>query len=366
MPTLGFSSLGATVAAAAAGAPLLLAGANGWTSYHVRQGDTVWDIAAAHRTSVSTLVRANRLPHGGQLIHAGTTLRVPATRATRPSAPRSTTYTVRRGDTVSAIALRLGVPISRILTDNHLDHRGRIYAGQHLRVPAQPAKAQAKKSRAAASGMRTRGYTVRPGDTVSGIAVRLGSTTTGIIKANHLHRAGRIVVGQRLRVPVRSASSATSFAGRTYPAAVVEAARHNRTRLASRAVPGRDATRRLIAQTAQRYGVDPALALAVAYQESGFDQRQVSVANAIGAMQVIPSSGRWASDLVGRRLDLLDARDNVTAGVVILKALTRSASSRSEAIAGYYQGLASVQGRGMFADTKAYVRSVESLVQRFD
>jgi soluble lytic murein transglycosylase-like protein len=130
-------------------------------------------------------------------------------------------------------------------------------------------------------------------------------------------------------------------------------------------VPGRDATRRLIVATAHRYGVDPALALAVAYQESGFNQRQVSVANAIGVMQVIPSSGRWASDLVGRRLDLLDARDNVTAGVVILKALTRSATSRRQAVAGYYQGLASVREHGMFVDTKAYVRSIEALVHRF-
>lgn len=369
MPTLGFSSLGATVAAAAAGAPLLLAaGANGWTSYHVREGDTLWDIAATHRTSVSTLVRANHLRHGGHVIQAGATLRVPARAKHRSSSGsnRTTRYTVRRGDTVSAIALRLGVPISRILADNHLDHRGRIYAGQHLRVPAQPAKAQAKAARAAASGVRTRSYTVRAGDTVSGIAARLGSTTTGIIKANHLHRAGRILVGQRLQVPVRSASSTNSFAGRTYPDAVVEAARHNRSRLASRSVPGRDATRRLIAQTARRYGVDPALALAVACQESGFNQRQVSVANAIGVMQVIPSSGRWASDLVGRQLDLLDTRDNVTAGVVILKALSRSAKTQSHAIAGYYQGLASVQRHGMFVDTKAYVRSVQSLVHRFD
>lgn len=366
MPTLGFSSLGTSVAAAAAGAPLLLAaGANGWTSYQVRDGDSLWDIAATHRTSVSTLVRANHLPHGGQLIRAGSTLRVPARAKARP-AHRTTTYTVRRGDTVSGIALRLGVPISRILADNRLDHRGRIYAGQHLRVPAQPAKVQAKAARAATTGVRTRTYTVRVGDTVSGIAVRMHSTVTGIIKANHLHRTGRIVVGQRLRVPVKAASSANSFAGRTYPRAIVEAARHNRSRLASRSVPSRDATRRLIVETAHRYGVDPALALAIAYQESGFNQRQVSVANAIGVMQVIPSSGRWASDLVGRRLDLLSTKDNVVAGVVILKALTRSASNRRQAIAGYYQGLGSVRQHGMFVDTKAYVRSVESLVHRFD
>jgi LysM repeat protein len=365
MPPLGFSSMGASVVAAAAGAPLLFgAGASGWTSYHVRDGDTLWDIAAAHRTSVSTLVRVNRLP-SRDLIAAGTTLRVPATSA-RPAPVRMTTYRVRRGDTVSHIALRLGVPISRILKDNRLDRRGRIYAGQHLRVPAQPVKAQAKAARAAATGATTRAYTVRPGDTVSAIAVRLHSTTAGIIKANHLHRSGRITPGQRLHVPVRAAAAANTFAGRTYPSSIVNAAQRNRSRLAARAVPSRDATRRLIVATAHRYGVDPALALAVAYQESGFNQRQVSVANAIGIMQVIPSSGRWASDLVGRRLDLLDARDNVTAGVVILKALTRSASNRPQAIAGYYQGLASVREHGMFVDTKAYVRSIQALVHRFD
>jgi LysM repeat protein len=367
MPTLGFSSLGASVVAAAAGAPLLLAaGANGWTSYHVRDGDTLWDIAAAHRTSVSTLVRANHLSSGGHVIRTGSTLRVPAARGARSVVHRTTSYTVRRGDTVSGIALRLGVPISRILADNHLDHRGRIYAGQHLRVPAQPVKAQAKAARSAAAGSRTTHYTVRSGDTVSSIAQRLHSTTPGIIKANRLPSSGRIVPGQRLRVPVRAAAPANSFAGRTYPDAIVQAARHNRSRLASRAVPSRDVTRRLITQTARRYGVDPALALAVAYQESGFNQRQVSVANAIGVMQVIPSSGRWASDLVGRRLDLLSTRDNVTAGVVILKALTRSATSRRQAVAGYYQGLGSVRQHGMFVDTKAYVASIEALVHRFD
>ena len=120
-----------------------------------------------------------------------------------------------------------------------------------------------------------------------------------------------------------------------------------------------------MARTAARYGVDPALAVAVAYQESGWNQRQVSVANAIGTMQVIPSTGQWASQLVGRRLDLLDTHDNVTAGVVVLKALAGQARTREQAVAGYYQGLASVRRNGMFADTKVYVRNVTALAERF-
>jgi soluble lytic murein transglycosylase-like protein len=106
--------------------------------------------------------------------------------------------------------------------------------------------------------------------------------------------------------------------------------------------------------------VDPKLALAVGWQESGWNQRQVSVANAIGVMQVIPSSGQWASDMAGRPLNLLRTQDNITAGVVILRSLTRSAKNLDQAIAGYYQGLYSVQQHGMYADTKVYVASIKA------
>ena len=78
----------------------------------------------------------------------------------------------------------------------------------------------------------------------------------------------------------------------------------------------------------------------------------------IGTMQVIPTSGDWASQLAGRRLDLLDTQDNITAGVVIIRALQVSAEDREQAIAGYYQGLRSVRTQGMFKDTKQYVAAV--------
>ena len=122
--------------------------------------------------------------------------------------------------------------------------------------------------------------------------------------------------------------------------------------------------RALIVRTAKQQGVDPALALAISWQESGFNMRAVSVANAIGAMQVIPSTGEWISSVVGRRLDLLKPRDNVMAGVVLLRILTRSASQRA-AVAGYYQGLRSVRERGMFPDTKRYVANILALRKQF-
>ena len=357
-----------TTAIAAVGTPLLLAGAGGWTTYTVREGDTVSDIAAAHRTDVRTLVRANHLTDGGHLVRAGATLRVPVAgtqrAASRADRVRTGRYRVIAGDTIWGIAERLHVSPGTVLRLNHLNARGRIYAGQHLVVPARPARAVVKSSRATSSGMRMTTYTVRPGDTVSSIALRLGSTQAAVLKANGLRSSSVIVPGQRLRVAVKPRFSHDTFAGRTYPRSVVSAADANRRALARRAVPGPEATRRIIHRTAVRYGVDPALALAVGLQESSWNHRAVSPANAVGVMQVIPASGRWASDLVGRRLDLLDVEDNVTAGVVILKSLLRSADSREQAIAGYYQGLRSVRQHGVFADTAVYVRRVERLAQR--
>jgi LysM repeat protein len=359
-----------TAVAAAAGAPLLLAaGAGGWTSYTVRPGDTVSAIAAAHQTDVRTIVRANHLLGGGHRIRAGVTLRVPVagtprTGAPRPQAVRTGRYRVVAGDTIGGIALRLGVSPGTLLALNHLDARGRIYAGQHLVVPARQARAVVKTTRGTASGLRLVSYTVRPCDTVGGIAVRLGSTQASVMKTNGLSASSVIVPGQRLRVPVRPRFSQNTFAGRTYASSVVRAADANRSALARRAVPGPEVTRRIITRVATRYGVDPALALAVGFQESSWNQRRVSPANAVGVMQVVPSSGRWASELVGRRLDLLNVEDNVTAGVVILRSLLRTADNREQAVAGYYQGLGSVRSRGMFADTRVYVRRIEQLTAR--
>ena len=120
-----------------------------------------------------------------------------------------------------------------------------------------------------------------------------------------------------------------------------------------------------VAAVARAMGVDPRLAQAVAFQESGFNHTAVSPANAIGTMQVIPSSGQWAGELVGRPLDLLDPDDNVVAGVAILRALVRVSPDLPSAIAGYYQGAASVKRNGMFADTRRYVANVQTHMTRF-
>jgi hypothetical protein len=80
---------------------------------------------------------------------------------------------------------------------------------------------------------------------------------------------------------------------------------------------------------------------------------------------VIPSSGQWASDLVGRKLNLMDPYDNATAGVAIIRSLVRTSPSLDIAIASYYQGQYSVQTRGMFEDTKHYVAAIKAHQKSF-
>ncbi|GAB3436487.1 hypothetical protein GCM10027517_06650 [Phycicoccus ginsengisoli] len=331
-------------------------------TYVVRPGDTLSAIAARKGVSLAALLKANHLSTRS-VIQVGQKVRIPgagAASAARPAASASasvatSTYTVRSGDTLSAIAARTKTPLGTLYKLNRLSARTVIHPGQRLRVRGT--------TPSAARPAATTAYTVVSGDTLSGIAARKGVSLASLLKANHLSARSMIQVGQKVRVPSSAkpvSPSTNSFAGRTYPQATVSAANRNRAALATRSVPSRTQTRAMIIATARRQGVDPKLALAVAWQESGWNQRQVSVANAIGVMQVIPSSGEWASQMVGRRLNLLDTQDNITAGVAILRSLTRSAANTDQAVAGYYQGLASVRGNGMYADTKSYVTAVKA------
>jgi soluble lytic murein transglycosylase-like protein len=268
---------------------------------------------------------------------------------------------IRPGDSLWLIAQRYGTTVAALKRLNHLPG-DLIYAGGILLVPgAAPVRA--------AVATRTVRVRVRPGDTVTAIAAHYRVPVAAVVAANHLGPRAVIRIGAVLAVPVpvpRRARPRPAAAPvvRHYPATVTAAAARHRAQLAHRRLPSKITVRMLIRRTAREIGLDPALALAVAQQESGFQQRVVSPADAVGVMQVLPATGRWLSTVVGRRLDLLDTEDNVLAGVVLLTVLRRSAPP-DLAVAGYYQGLASVRRNGMYPDTRRYVANVLSLRARW-
>jgi len=363
---------GATLALAVVGVTATAGAAHADDTYTVRTGDTVSHIATRSGTTVAAIARANALADASR-IRIGQVLTIPtgsAAAAPAPAAPAPVAagYKVVAGDTVSRIAAKHGTTVAAVVAANGLDARAFIRIGQTLSIPgtsAPSAAAPAPAAVAQASGSIS--YTVRSGDTVTGIAAKHGATVAAVVAANGLDSRALIRIGQTLTVPVPAAAASVgnTFAGRTYADSVVAAANANLATLRSAPTPSKAEMQAKIAATARAMGVDPALAQAVAFQESGFNHAVVSPANAVGTMQVIPTSGQWASELVGRQLNLVNPDDNVTAGVAILRALVGNAPDLPTAIAGYYQGAASVKKNGMFADTRRYVANVQTHMTRF-
>ena len=192
-------------------------------------------------------------------------------------------------------------------------------------------------------------YVVEPGDTVSGLAVRFHAWTAEIVSHNHLDRFGALQVGQQIEIPV-----------------VGKAGSDSQTTMWQHPDPGREKVRRVIAGAARRHGVDPQLALAVSWQESGWQMGVVSHADAVGAMQVLPPTGRWMEHYAGRPLDLGKLGDNATAGVLLLEVLSRHTHRRTHKIGAYYQGLGAVRRQGLYDETRAYVADVEAIKRRLE
>ena len=133
----------------------------------------------------------------------------------RDTAPaRTTTYTVQRGDTLTAIARREGVSLDDLLSANNLSRNSTIYAGQELRVPASGARADTSPAPAASRTDDTQNYTVVAGDNLTRIANRHGVTVAEIRRLNNL-TSDSIRVGQTLRIPRVSGGEAPRQATRT-------------------------------------------------------------------------------------------------------------------------------------------------------
>lgn len=372
-------------------------------SYKIKSGDTISGIAAKLGVSVSDVRRAAGNPTN-DFIYAGRTLNIGAASAsnttsksaTPPTAVSGTsasgTHTVRAGENPSVIASRYGMKLATFMSLNNLGSGSIIKPGQVLKTsgkasaapsakaPAGSAKAPVNKTPAA----RQSTYTIVPGDTLIGIGIKTGTPVNALLKLNtNFSYSTTLIPGTTLKISgsASTGSSSTSsssvkpssskplvgntFLGRTYSSGTVNSANANKQALLSVKQPSRAQMQSMVSRTAQQMGVDPSLALAHAFQESSFDMNSVSPANAVGVMQVIPSAGAWAETLIGRKLNLLDPQDNVTAGVAIIRHHQRNSPSKEIGIASYYQGAAGVKKYGMYADTKRYVANITALQNRF-
>lgn len=260
-------------------------------------------------------------------------------------------YTVRAGDTLWTIARRHGVSVSALSSANGVSNPNVIHPGTQLTIPAGGGATAASTASSSSAGI----HVVKPGETLMGISIRYQVMMRDIAAANGFSNLKWVYAGQRLRIP-SAASTPVAAPSAAAPAPSVAAPLTTRSDVGA-----------ILDQTAREYGFNPAFVKALAYQESGWNQSARSSAGAVGVMQVLPSTGEFVeSYLVGRELNLADTHDNITAGVAFLKHLYRlTGGNVDRTLAGYYQGLRSVQDNGLYPSTKTYIANIKALRDRF-
>jgi LysM repeat protein len=306
---------------------LACASAKAGTAYRVRPGDSLTAIARAHGTSVPALARLNKLAPNDVLL-AGSTLRLPG-----PTVELRH-YRVRYGDTLTGVAAQVGWSVARLARANGMSVTQKLVAGSVLRVPDRPSAVTAPPS--------GRTYTVRPGDSLSSIALSHGVSLGELADLNRLSLSDLLPVGKHLALPANALTPSLP----SYP---------------------RSTVRGSIVHWASHYGVDVHLATALAWMESGFNNEMVSPAGAVGVMQILPETWDYVEQvlLLGRSVPH-DADGNVRVGVAYLHHLLNLfRGDERKALAAYYQGARALQEAGLFPGTKQYVDDIIALKSRF-
>ena len=307
-------------------------------------------------------------------------------------------HKVLPGEGFSQIAKRYGIAPAALARANGLTLASVIVPGQRLHVPGRAAPTRARHGSKPAPALVL--HTVQPGEGFITIAQRYGITAARLARANRLTLGSVISPGQRLRVPARLAASRkkttappppsyyTVLAGESffsiaqrYHVSPWRLAQASHLRLMSTIVPGqrltlppgahlqptgpsidRDTVRITIDRWAAAYGVDPKLARALAWMESGFQEDVVSSAGAVGVMQLLPETWQWVDTVLLGEVTPRTYDGNVRAGVRYLRwQLDQFGGDVRLALAGYYQGARAVRERGLFDDTKQYVAVILQL-----
>jgi LysM repeat protein len=160
-------------------------------THQVESGETLREIAAEYGVSVADIAAANGLSNPN-MIQIGAKLIISSSVAlTTP--PAVATYTVKKGDSLAAIAARFDTTVDALAAANGITNPGVIYIGATLQLSgagfvADPAPTSAS-------------YTVKIGDRLASIASTYGIAVSTIAAANNLSNPNVIRVGHVLTIP---------------------------------------------------------------------------------------------------------------------------------------------------------------------
>lgn len=191
-------------------------------SYTVKSGDTLSGIANQYNTTVNQIVSLNQLSNPN-LIYVGQVLKLKNSQTTNSSSSSSSstatttvgTYTVKAGDTLSAIASRYSTSSSTLASLNSLSNPNLIYVGQVLKVSSNASTSSSTNSSANSTVTTAASYTVKAGDTLSAIAAKYGTTYQALASTNSISNPNDIYVGQVIKVSATATAASSQAASST-------------------------------------------------------------------------------------------------------------------------------------------------------
>lgn len=165
--------------------------------YVVKQGDTLSEIASEYNTTVAEIAQINNISNPN-LIYPGEVLRL-STNSTVPAKETrqlgEIVYTVRRGNTLSQIALAYNVSVEELVEMNNITNPNLIYPGEKIRITNSDSNELNPIDNSSDVY-----YIVKPGDTLYGIARKFGVSINYILDNNYIANPNLIYVGQRIIV----------------------------------------------------------------------------------------------------------------------------------------------------------------------
>jgi LysM repeat protein len=276
------------------------------------------------------------------------------------AASAASEHTVLPGESLTSVATLDGVSIPQLAEANGLSPDSQLIAGSTIQIPGpgESVSGPGGGSSPASTPSSAGSYVVQPGDTLSGIAQRLGTSAGELAAVNGLDPNGLLPAGAALSLGGAAPASASSETGSAAAAPASEGAQPTAETVAPADVGA----------IAASEGVSPSLAEAIADQESGFNNAKVSGTGAVGVMQIEPRA--WSDisrTLAGSPpLSSTSAADNVRAGVLLIRSLlAQTGGDPGMAAAAYYQGLSSVRSIGVLPSTQRYVADVLALQAQF-
>ena len=265
-----------------------------------------------------------------------------------------TLYRGKFGWDVAVLQFLLNKHGVRVPVNAYMDHPTVAGVRRYQRVMHLKADGVAGPATFAALGLQTRvpvksvemltlsRYVVKPGDSLTAIARRHGTTLSKIAQINKLNPAHPLLIGTKLRLPMalRSAPTAVSATNAS-------------------------SVRSSLERWAAHYGINPSLARALAWMESGYNNDVVSSVGAQGVMQLLPSTWDYVETVLIKSKVSHDADGNVHVGLAYLNHLLNAFDGDERlALAGWYQGERAVKAHGPYKVSKAFVADVLALKQR--